>query len=95
MFRIDRTYKNTQVELWKVYGEIRASHLTDWEDALKTLPLDAGHQIILDFCEVAYLGPEAAGKLIDHITADTFIANSPAQARNMIDAAGLSAQVLG
>lgn len=95
MFRIDRIYKNTQVELWKFSGRILSSQLTDWEDVLKTLPLGSGHQVILDFCEIAYLSPEAVGKLIDYITADTFIANSPTPVKNMIYAAGLSAHVLG
>jgi hypothetical protein len=94
MFRIDRVYNNAQIELWKISGRVRPSQLPDWIDALKTLPLDSGRQIIIDFCEVAYLSPEAADRLIDHITADTFIANSPAPVRNMIYAAGLSAQVL-
>jgi hypothetical protein len=95
MFRIDRVYRNAQVELWKISGEIRLPDLTAWAEALKTLPLDTGGQIILDFCEVAYLSPEAAGRLIERITNDTFIANCPVSVRNMIDAAGLSDQLLG
>lgn len=95
MFRITRVYKNAQIELWKISGRVRPSQLTDWSEALKTLPRVSGRQIIIDCCEVAYLSPEAAGRLIDHITADTFIANSPAPVRNMICAAGFSAQVLG
>lgn len=94
MFRIDRVYKNAQIELWKISGRVRPSQLTDWNDALETLPRDSGRQIIIDCCEVANLSPEAAGKLIDHIAADTFIVNSPALVRNMICAAGLCAQVL-
>jgi hypothetical protein len=34
---------------------------------LKTLPQDSTRLIILDFCEVAYLSPRAAGRLIDNI----------------------------
>jgi anti-anti-sigma regulatory factor len=95
MFRIDRIYKDTQVELWKISGEIRPSHLKDWAEALKTLPLGSGSRILLDFCEVAYLSQQAAGYLIDHLTTDIFITNCPAPVKNMIYAAGLSSQLLG
>lgn len=92
MFRIDRIAENTQFELWKIAGEIHDTQLEAWKEAL---PTDSGRQLILDFCEVAYISPSAVRHLIERMTANLFIYNCQAGVKNMMHSAGFARQVLG
>lgn len=95
MFRIDIVFKNDQIELHKVSGEIRPPDLTDWQETLQELTNKSADTLILDFCEVTYFSPEAVNQLLNRMTTDIFIFNGSASIRNLMYNAGISAQLLG
>lgn len=94
MFRIDKVFENYQTELIKVEGEIKESNLKDWAESLQSFTNGSPKQIIFDLCDATFISSQAIAILIQRLTANVFLLNSPTAVKNLVHAAGWSQSVL-
>jgi hypothetical protein len=94
MFRIDKAFENDLTVLVKIEGELGDGELADWARALPPFTGPSQKQIIFDICDVVFLSPKALEIFIQYLNSHIFLLNCPAAVRNIMHAAGRSANVL-
>jgi hypothetical protein len=55
---------------------------------------DEHGDVILDFCDVAWISPKAARQLVDGLTKNLLLLNCPTAMKNMACSSGFESQVL-
>ncbi len=94
MFRITKIFENDLIFIYKSEGKITEENLGDWTDEIRLLIKQSDRQIILEMCQFTFVSPKAVRSLIELITKDVFLLNSPTFIKNTLHCAGLSANVL-
>ncbi len=95
MFLIKKVYENDLTALMKIEGQITNLTLEDWAEALATLLRQTNKHVILDCCDVTFVSPGIAERLLQQMTNKVFLLNCPTTVQNLALAAGFSKQVLG
>jgi hypothetical protein len=94
MFRISKAFENDSTILFKIEGEIGEGALADWASALASCIEPTQKQIIFDICDVVFFSAKAPAILMQQMHHNIFLLNCPAAVRNIMHAAGRSANVL-
>ncbi|MFQ5865502.1 MAG: hypothetical protein ACE5IW_09770 [bacterium] len=94
MFRINKIFENDLTVILKIEGELSDKNLQDWSDEINRLIKLFEQKIIVELCKVTSMCPKAVQVLIDLITENIYLLNCPTLAKNMLHAAGLSANIL-
>ncbi len=94
MFLIKKVYENELTALLKIEGEISNLTLEDWAAALASLLQQTNKHVILDCCDITFVSPKIAERLLQQMTNRVFLLNCPTMVQNLVHAAGFSKQVL-
>ena len=94
MFRISKAFENDSTILFKIEGEIGEGELVDWANLIFRCTEPSHKQIIFDICDVVFMSTNAPALLLQHMRDNIFLLNCPAAVRNIMHAAGRSANVL-
>ncbi len=94
MFRMRKIFKNDLTLVIKIAGKITDENMQDWTNELRRLSKHSGRRIILDICEVTSISPRAVQVLADFLTDKIYLLNCPVYAVNMLQSAGLGANIL-
>lgn len=94
MFRIRKIFENDLTAILKIEGEISNGNLQDWINEIKSFITICNQQIILDICDVTFMSPQAVDMLIELISENIYLLNTPKIVRNILHSAGLSMHVL-
>ena len=94
MFLIKKVYENDLTALLKIEGEITNLTVEDWSEALASLLRQTNKHVILDCCDVTFVSPKIAERLLQQMTDRIFLLNCPTAVQNLAHAAGFSKQVL-
>ena len=94
MFLIKKIFENDLISIFKIEGKITEENLGDWTDEIRLLIKQSDRQIILEICQVTFVSLKAVRFLIEMITKDVFLLNSPTFIKNMLHCVGLSVNVL-
>ncbi|MFQ5769477.1 MAG: STAS domain-containing protein [bacterium] len=94
MFRIRKIFENDLTAILKIEGEISNGNLQDWINETKSFITICNQQIILDICDVTFMSPQAVDMLIELISENIYLLNTPKIVRNILHSAGLSMHVL-
>jgi len=94
LFRIKQIYENDLTCIVKIQGEIVVEDIPDWRNEIARFMEPSEKQLILEISYVGYMCPEAVQLLISLLNHDIFLLHGPVSIRNMVQAAGLSANVL-
>lgn len=94
MFLIKNVYENELTALLKIEGEISNLTLEDWAAALAALLQQTNKHVILDCCDLTFVSPGIAERLLQQMTHRIYLLNCPTAVQNLVQAAGFSKQVL-
>jgi hypothetical protein len=100
MYRISRVFETPSVAIVKIAGQVMDAELEAWRSFIDELGREGGpgsaptRWTVLDFCDVASIGREAAETLVKQVPETVLLLNTPTCIRNMMATAGLSRQVL-
>jgi hypothetical protein len=94
MYRINRVYQNRSVVLIKLAGQLTDGDVGNWNQFVSDFGSGKQGDVILDFCDVAWISPKAARQLVDGLTKNLLLLNCPTAVKNMACSSGLEAQVL-
>lgn len=94
MYRISRVFETPSVAIVKLAGQIADSEAEAWIVFLKELQREPPRSVVLDFCEVQWVGRKAADILVDLLPKNILLLNCPVGIKNLISSAGYSSQLL-